>query len=224
MADPSIATLEKQLAAIPKLDDSALGAGWTALFGRPPPPGLSRRLLELAAAHHAQAKVYGGLRPSIRRKLINAARQRAAASDRNSEQKQRTGLTPGTRLVRAWHGRTHMVEATERDKLPGPGGPDSGSSAYERSPPLRYLYPQIHRGRSRAGVQFSRCATRGPARTCEDLAPVTGWSLLTPTKKVGGIATTSRNVCSNQPAPPAPAGACRQSSWRLRSCKRSATS
>jgi len=32
-------------------------AGWTSLFGRPPPKGMSRRLLELVAAYEAQARL-----------------------------------------------------------------------------------------------------------------------------------------------------------------------
>src|SRR6185369_6736011 len=55
MPDPSMETLEQWLRAIPKLPDSKLADQWAALFGRPPPRGISQRLLELAAAYQAQA-------------------------------------------------------------------------------------------------------------------------------------------------------------------------
>ena len=116
MPDPSTQTLEQRLDAIPKLPESQLAEAWAALFGRPPPRGISRRLLELAAAYQAQANVYGGLRQSTRRKLIDAARRRATATEK-PERKPRVALSPGTRLVRDWHGRTCTVEVTEQGFL-----------------------------------------------------------------------------------------------------------
>jgi hypothetical protein len=109
-------TLEQRLRAIPQLPDSKLVEGWTALFGRPPPRGISRRLLELAAAYQAQGMLYGGLRQSTRRKLIDWARRRAAATEK-PERKPRVTLSPGTRLVREWHGRICTVEVTEQGFL-----------------------------------------------------------------------------------------------------------
>jgi hypothetical protein len=112
MRNRSMPSIEQRLNAIPKLPDSKLAEGWAALFGRPPPPGLSRRLLELAAAYHAQANVYGGLRQSTRRKLIDWARRRATATEKMPERRPRVTLSPGTRLVREWHGCTCTVEVT----------------------------------------------------------------------------------------------------------------
>jgi hypothetical protein len=117
MPNRSNRTLEEQLAEIPKLDASALSAGWTALFGRPPPANLSKRLLEHAAAYHAQAKVHGGLSNGPRRKLIDAGRRKTSANDKYSEPKRRSAMTPGSRLVREWHGRSHTVEVAERGFL-----------------------------------------------------------------------------------------------------------
>ena len=117
MPDPSRQTLEQWLKKIPQLPDSKLVEGWAALFGRPPARGLSRRLLELAAAYQAQAMVYGGLRQSTRRKLIDTARRRATATEKKPERKPRVTLSPGTRLVRAWHGRICTIEVTEQGFL-----------------------------------------------------------------------------------------------------------
>jgi hypothetical protein len=117
MADrPGRRTLEDQLNDIPQLDNVALGQAWAALFGRPPSPTTSRRLLELAAAYEAQAKVHGGLSKASRRKLLEAARRQAGTADRRSRKRQ-GALTPGSRLVREWHGRSHTVEVAERGFL-----------------------------------------------------------------------------------------------------------
>src|ERR1700681_3777268 len=66
-------SLEDRLAAIARLDMSSLRSAWADQFGRPPPMNLSRRLLELAASYHVQAKFYGGLKPALRRRLLQAA-------------------------------------------------------------------------------------------------------------------------------------------------------
>jgi hypothetical protein len=110
-------TLEQRLRAIPKLADSTLAEEWAALFGRPPPRGISRRLLELAAAYQAQANVYGGLGQSTRRKLIDKAQRRATATEKKPEREPRVALSPGTRLAREWHGRICTVEVTEQGFL-----------------------------------------------------------------------------------------------------------
>jgi len=116
MPDPSMQTLEQRLRAVPKLPDCKLVEAWAALFGRPPPRGISQRLLELAAAYQAQGMLYGGLRQSTRRKLIDWARRRAAATEK-PERKPRVTLSPGTRLAREWHGRICTVEVTEQGFL-----------------------------------------------------------------------------------------------------------
>ena len=115
MPDPSMQRLGQRLRAVPKLPDCKLVEAWAALFGRPPPRGLSRRLLELAAAYQAQANVYGGLRQSTRRKLIDWAGRRTTATEK--PKRKRVTLSPGTRLVREWNGRTCTVEATEHGFL-----------------------------------------------------------------------------------------------------------
>jgi hypothetical protein len=117
MPDPALQTLEQRLNAIPKLPDSQLAKEWAALFGRPPPRGISRRLLELAAAYDAQANVYGGLRQSTRRKLTDWARRRAMTIEKNPKPKPRVTLSAGTRLVREWHGGICTVEVTEQGFL-----------------------------------------------------------------------------------------------------------
>lgn len=117
MADLAGRTLEDRLAEIAQLDASVLAAAWVTLFGRPPPKGLSRRLLHYAAAYQAQAKLSGGLTPAARRQLLHAARTRPGSADGTLRRKRPGALSPGSRLVREWHGRCHTVEVTERGFL-----------------------------------------------------------------------------------------------------------
>jgi Protein of unknown function (DUF2924). len=74
--------------------------------------GMSRRLLELAAAYEAQARIHGGLKPAVRRRLLQAA-QPAGLPDAKPRRLAPGTLLPGSRLVREWHGRSHTVEVTE---------------------------------------------------------------------------------------------------------------
>ena len=98
--------------AVSDLSREALAERWVAAYGRPPPKGISRRLLERAAAYHLQVGVLGGLPPAISRRLSRIASDgsplHAAARPRAAIR-----LSPGTRLVREWSGRTHTVEVTE---------------------------------------------------------------------------------------------------------------
>jgi hypothetical protein len=113
----TIRTLDDRLDKINQLDVTALRAAWVGLFGRPPPKGISRRLLEHAAAYAAQANVYGNLKPSVRRKLLQAVRMPASSVSSTSHRNQRGILSPGSRLVREWHGRCYTVEVTEHGFL-----------------------------------------------------------------------------------------------------------
>ena len=103
-----------ELSAIPGLTRGELIGLWEKAHGRPPPKGLSRRLLEYSAAYRVQAKASGGLKPMVRRKL----RARAASSEKTSKSTpahcRSRALSPGTRLVREWHGVPHTVEVLEK--------------------------------------------------------------------------------------------------------------
>ena len=68
-----------ELSATPGLTRGELIGLWEKAHGRPPPKGLSRRLLEYSAAYQVQARAFGGLKPMVRRKL----RARAASRREN---------------------------------------------------------------------------------------------------------------------------------------------
>ncbi|MEQ9124058.1 MAG: DUF2924 domain-containing protein [Alphaproteobacteria bacterium] len=85
----------------------ALSAAWPGGDGRPP-PGARRQLLELAAAWSIQAKRHGGLQRPTLAKL----KRLADGGDGPDPARSRQAVEPGTRLVREWNGRTHVVDAT----------------------------------------------------------------------------------------------------------------
>ena len=70
-----------ELSAIPGLTRGELIGLWEKAHGRPPPKGLSRRLLEYGAAYRVQVKAFGGLKPMVRRKL----RAGAVSGERTSK-------------------------------------------------------------------------------------------------------------------------------------------
>ncbi len=102
-----------ELAAIPEHSRTALVERWAAAYGRPPPKGLSRRLLEYAAAWHLQSQAFGGLDPAVRRKLQRQARPGEDEASRVPETVRSKGPPSGFRLVREWHGRTYTVDVLD---------------------------------------------------------------------------------------------------------------
>ena len=96
----------RELAALAEMDRSALLQRWRMVFGREPPPRLSRALMEKAIAYDVQAKAFGGLSSRTRRAL-----RAAAKADRKSTLSKLPSR--GTRLIREWHGTVHEVEVLE---------------------------------------------------------------------------------------------------------------
>lgn len=111
------ADIERQLAAIPEMSREDLVARWAEAYGRPPPKGLSRRLLEYSAAYHIQAKAFGGLSASTQRKLHQIATAHERTKALLSSPKPSVALPPGSRLVREWRGRTYTVDVLEQGFL-----------------------------------------------------------------------------------------------------------
>jgi hypothetical protein len=90
---------------------------WARRYGRPPPRSLSRRLLEYAAAYDIQARIYGGLKPAVRRKLLQVGAKSRDGRNGGNQRKPQSVPSAGSRLVREWHGRSHTVEVTDRGFL-----------------------------------------------------------------------------------------------------------
>ena len=96
------ASLAERLRSLDRLDLPDLRRTWTAATGTPPPK-ISAGLLRLALGHHWQSVEHGGLSPADERRLL------ALASDQPVTKQ----ALSGTRLVREWQGRTHVVTVGE---------------------------------------------------------------------------------------------------------------
>jgi hypothetical protein len=80
---------------------------WRRLHRMPPPMRLSRDFLVRGITYKFQERAYGGLSMATARKLEQAS---ADSLSRGSvAPAPPISLRPGTRLVREWHGVTHMV-------------------------------------------------------------------------------------------------------------------
>ena len=106
-------SLAEEIAGIANTPRKALDAQWVKAHGRPPPKGISRRLLEYAVAYRLQSKALGGLKPATKRKLSQTRNGVASGGSTTSRAGQRNTLPRGSRLVREWHGRIHTVEVQE---------------------------------------------------------------------------------------------------------------
>ena len=95
------------VAALEALDRAGLLARWRAVFPGPVPKHLSQPLMVRALAWQAQADMSGGLFASTARALGTLARSRAGKGDEAAP------LPSGSRLVREWNGRTHVVDVSE---------------------------------------------------------------------------------------------------------------
>jgi hypothetical protein len=78
---------------------------WRTRFGQPPPKALGRKLILRALAYALQVDAFGGLSKPARRSLTTIGSGPPQALKRPA-----AVLPPGTRLVRDWHGHTHVVE------------------------------------------------------------------------------------------------------------------
>jgi hypothetical protein len=102
------AKLDADLARLAALSSAELASEWHEHFATPPPriaPALLRRLL----AQWLQEKRLGGLPSAVARELERVAAGPAA----QMAPAPIPALTPGTRFIREWQGRTIAVQATD---------------------------------------------------------------------------------------------------------------
>ena len=97
---------EQQIARLETLSPAELRAAWSRVSGSVVPK-ISPRLLWLALAWEIQAKAYGGLS----RETVRTLDQLAAGGTRTAPAR------AGTRLVRAWAGKVHVVEVGEDQRI-----------------------------------------------------------------------------------------------------------
>jgi hypothetical protein len=94
-----MARIDDELAALVALPDADLGREWRKVY-RSEAPRLPAGLLRRGIAYRLQERAYGKLSPQVARVLASPG-------------KATPEVTPGTRLVREWNGRTIDVIATE---------------------------------------------------------------------------------------------------------------
>jgi len=104
-------SLSTQLAALLTMSKDALSALWQQLFQSSRPHQLRRQLMVRILAYRIQEQEFRGLNPSARQRL----RQMARALERDPAAKISDApcFKPGTRLIRQWQDRTHIVTVEE---------------------------------------------------------------------------------------------------------------
>jgi hypothetical protein len=141
----NIDALEREVAAIGDLSREELVARWRKAYGCPPPKGINRPLLERSAAWHLQARKLGGASSSAKAALRATGKARGGATTEHSAEipggasdqpsshatgalagapsivpdRKARGPAPavGTRLMREWNGRMHVVDVTDQGIL-----------------------------------------------------------------------------------------------------------
>lgn len=99
--------IEQRLAAIAKMTADGLKAEWRRVYKDVPPAGYTSDLLRLGLAYKAQDGTHGSLPVHVARAIDR--RLRTPSESRSSA----PTLSPGTRLVRDWHGESYHVLVTD---------------------------------------------------------------------------------------------------------------
>jgi len=107
-------TLERELAALPKMNIAQLRAKWRQRLKETPPLHVRKQLFVPILAYKLQEQAYGGLKTEIRRRLekIAVLYRRDPASKEVAFREPRR-IKPGTRMLREWNGKTHQVTVVE---------------------------------------------------------------------------------------------------------------
>ncbi len=103
----SRAAVNVDVARLSDLPADALRLLWSRHV-RSVPPRVSPGLLALALGHHLQTRRWGGLDAAAMRQLLRSAETGVPL---------RPSAAPGTRLVRAWQGKTHVVTIDEQGRI-----------------------------------------------------------------------------------------------------------
>ena len=85
----------------------ALMAEWRVVVGRPPPKHLSKPLMVQILSHAYQVDTFGGYTERLNSRLKKAARRDVV----------RPAFKPGSRVVREYHGVTHVVEVNDAGRF-----------------------------------------------------------------------------------------------------------
>ena len=90
-----------------EMKPSTLRKEWRRVHGTPP-PNLRSEMMRLAIGYKLQQQTRGGLTKAVQNRLAAFAENGPIQSDKCSAPR------PGTRLIREWGGRTHVVNVTDK--------------------------------------------------------------------------------------------------------------
>jgi Protein of unknown function (DUF2924) len=108
---PTKGHVTSRLAELPNLCKSDLRAEWQRLFGRPAPDALRKDLMVRVLAYRIQEWHFGNLKPATSKRLQQIAK--ACAAHPRAPLSDLPAFKSGTRLVRAWNGKPHVVTVIE---------------------------------------------------------------------------------------------------------------
>jgi hypothetical protein len=103
-------SISQQLEILPTTGKTSLCRLWRQLFQKQPVPGMRPELMVRVLAHRLQEQEFGGLAESSSRRLRQLA-DTFAANPTTAIVSTRPTIKPGTRLVRQWKDKVHVVEA-----------------------------------------------------------------------------------------------------------------
>ena len=101
--------LEVDLDRLDQAPRDELVRQWIRLSVRDLPGNMSSKLVKRAVAYQLQVKARGGFSKSTCKDLRRIARKNGTPCPLRKAP--RTVIKPGTRLIRDWNGRTHVVDA-----------------------------------------------------------------------------------------------------------------
>lgn len=108
-AAPEGDVVDVEIGRLRDLDIEGLRRRWHALFGRPPPPHLSRHLLFRTLAYRLQVDRWGDLNGETRRLLDRSGSPEEAGKTAIELSRRIKDLRAGTILTREWKGRMQRV-------------------------------------------------------------------------------------------------------------------
>lgn len=99
--------MELDIAGLETAGRDELLEHWRSVIGRPPPKHISRSLLIQILAWEQQSAVYGGFTKKLSQRLTRAGMRDIL----------RPAFKPGSRFIREYHGKTHVVEVDDDGKF-----------------------------------------------------------------------------------------------------------
>src|ERR1019366_8045927 len=105
-------SLATQLDSLRIMSKDALCVLWNQLFQTTPPDKLRRQLMVRILTYRIQEQAFRGLSPGARQRLRQMAR--SLGKDPAAEISAAPAIKPGTRLIRQWQDKTHVVTVKEQ--------------------------------------------------------------------------------------------------------------